>query len=162
MKWLNKIIELIKKWLKKEPEEPNTPRVEPSDPPMEGNFGKKPEIVYYKFILKDKTTLEFRDFMIGDYWGGFPAAGWGQITHPDGRREGIDVNTKIRHHSGNGIAVTKLTHGKRYFWNTSNGKKVDVYSDGWMPHVERKTDAALLSMGFSPIVECKSRVEKFQ
>jgi len=162
MKWLWKILISLFDRKKPEPVDPWADRSEPADPPMTNELEGKPEIVEYICTLSDGTQVRFNDYMVGDFWGGVPSAGWGEFRTPDGKLIARDVNTLIRHHDGVGIAVTKLSHGKRYYWRTDNGKKVDVYEDGWMPHVERKTDSALKELGYAPITECKTKILRWQ
>lgn len=149
--------------------------VDPSTIPLAGEFVPDPVVVLYEFVFADSTRLVFRDMSVGDYWGAYPSAGWGQITWTDGRKEGIDVNSKIRvpwvmrgleHRSLGTIPVTTPDHGGRMYWmadveETPNAKRVTIFEDGWSPHVEIAVLEAKESIGItSPLVESRVKVEK--
>lgn len=150
---------------------PETTRSEPAAPSYSGQSDRKPSVTRYVFTFEDGSTIEFRDYTVGDFWGGTPAAGWGRRTIADGTVESLDVNSLIRRpyilrqmagEVGGGLAVTLQTHGDRYYWTTANGKKVDIYADGWSPHVERMVDAETQRLGWAPITKATATVEKWQ
>ncbi len=61
---------------------------------LDGN--RIPNITYMEFTFADGSKLAFRQFNAGDYWGGVPAVGFGQVTDPDGTTRNMDINTLIR------------------------------------------------------------------
>ncbi|MGA0333332.1 MAG: hypothetical protein ACO3NW_05195 [Kiritimatiellia bacterium] len=144
--------------------------VDPKSIPESGVFSPDPVEVLYHFVFQDGTQVKFREDHADDYWGNFPAAGFGQITWPDGRIEAFDANRIIRH--GGQIAgnmktpVTTLSHGRRLYWmadaeERKDVKKVTIFEDGWNPLVEGSMLATQGKLGItSPLVETIVTVEK--
>ena len=120
-------------------------------------------------IFQDATQVKFKEEHVGDYWGNYEGAGWGQIIWPDGSLEGFDANRMIRH-GGFGIyqnftPVTTRSHGRRMFWmadaeERKDVKKVIIFEDGWHPVVEQSVLATQESLGItSLLVACEVKIE---
>lgn len=124
--------------------------------PEAGEYAPDPVLVKYTFTFADATQLIFKEHHGGDYWGEYPAAGWGQIIWPSGVKEGIDVNTRVRK-AGLPVArvpVTTPDHGQRLYWLAdSEGrvdvKKVTIFEDGWNPLVEGAVLATKDALGIT-------------
>ena len=165
-----KLIELIRAWYESRNDKSKT-KPKPN-PPKEDyeikEFVPDPVLIRYQFIFADGTTLVFKENHSGDYWGDYPAAGWGEISNPRGEKTGVDVNRKIRH---GGLKkakqpITTAQHGKRMFWMADsegqlNVKRVTIYEDGWNPLVEGSVLAVQNDIGiFAELQSCKVTIEK--
>ncbi len=136
--------------------------------PLAGQYAPDPVLVKYEFVFNDGTLLKFRENHGGDYWGEYPAAGWGQVVNPDGSTRGVDVNTIVRK---GGLyraktPVTTMDHGRRMFWmadveELKDAKRVDIFEDGWNPLVEGAVLATQGQLGIgAALVSCHVVVEK--
>lgn len=147
---------------------PARPPVSTDTIPVSGEYRPDPVIVKYVAGFADGTVLTFKENHGGDYWGDYPAAGWGQIRWPDGREQGIDVNTLIRkrYNGKEKTPVTTPDHGRRMFWMAdSEGnrdvKRVEIFEDGWNPLVEGRILAAQNLLGIkSHLITCTVTVER--
>jgi len=135
--------------------------------PVEGEWTPDPGVILYEFSFADGTLLRFREDHPGDRWGMFPPdppGCWGTIIWPDGGKNYIDANIRIRHNSMGHyqMPVTTASHGKRYYWwaEVDNSKNVPIFEDGWGPGVESAVLCTQDEIGIAAeLTGCKVTVE---